>query len=134
MIDATKEKGMVILDNYEKQLNIARSSLIRGVSYDGMPKGSRKGSADDSTNRIAQADEFCTIIKRVIAVLKDDLDERKQMYGRFIEMYYLRHFTMTRIAMELAVSRTWLHEEIKPKALQSFADICPSELYDFIAM
>lgn len=117
------EMAELILDLYDKEKTLAKSELLSGINYDGMPKGTPKGNP--STNAVTErinASDYVHTVKAAIDLVEEDYKE----YGQYLRLNYIEHKTKTAIALEMKIGRATVYR-LSENALMEFAKIIPDE-------
>lgn len=124
MIEPSAEDAELALTVFDRQKTKAKSALISGIQYDGMPKGSPKGNTavNVMADRVS-AETYCEKIKTAIKLIAED----NENYGKCLYGLYIKHKTSVALAMEMCVSRATVYN-IKKRALSEFANIIPDEV------
>lgn len=123
----TTDKAELILDLYDKERTLAKTELLSGINYDGMPKGTPKGNP--STNAITEhitANNYVHTVKTAIDLVSEDYEE----YGTYLRENYFEHKTKTAIALDMSISRATVYN-LAEKALLEFARIIPDEIAEY---
>lgn len=118
------DRAELVLDMYDKQKTLAKSELLSGINYDGMPKGTPKGNP--STNAVTErinANDYIKVVTTAIDLIGEDFPE----YSTYLKENYIQHKSKIAIAMDMSVSRATVYN-LSSKALMEFAKIIPDEI------
>lgn len=123
------ERAMQVLKSYDQELTRAKSELLSGINYDGMPKGTPKGNP--STNAVTTRIDAQQFIKVVDTVL-DFISENHSDYVTYLTDIYIKGMTQVDTAIDMNIGRRTLIRNYRETGIAElrFAEMVPDEIVE----